>query len=230
VTSFIPYASRTRDIQDYVERGVWGSLVYIPGAGASMAVRGTGTLDEEVPLLNLGYGFNLPANSDAEMVMLSLGSDVNDKVVIATIPRGLQHQWGEGQGGVQHPTDPARRIEFNADETLLTDGNYVFGPNRSIRLDLVGDDATINLAGGGTINITTDGEITVGGNISITVAGNATVAVGGSASITAGGALTIAAPSVEITSGTLRHNGVNVGNTHTHGGVNVGGSNTGGPS
>jgi len=230
MTSFIPYSSRTRDIQDLVERGVWGSLVYVPGAGASMSVRGTGTLDEEVPLLNLGYGFNLPADSDAEMVMLSLGSDVNDKVVIATIPRGLQHQWGEGQGGVQHPTDPARRIEFNADETFLTDGNYVLGPNRSITLGIVGDNATFNLAGGGTINIAADGEVTIGGNVSISVSGNATVAIGGSADISAGGALTIAAASVDITSGALRHNGVNVGSTHTHGGVFPGGSNTGGPS
>ena len=221
MTSFTPYSARTRDIQDLVERGMWGSLVYVPGAGASMSVRGTGTFDEEVPLLNLGYGFNLPADSDAEMVMLSLGSDVNDKVVLATLPRNLQYAWGEGQGGVQHPTDPTRRIEFNDDETFLTDGNYVLGPDRSITLGIVGDDATINLAGGGTINIASDGQVTVGGNISISVAGNAT--------ISAGGALTISAASVDITSGALTHNGVNVGSTHRHPGVFPGGSNTGGP-
>jgi len=97
MTSFIPYSSRTRDIQDLVERGVWGSLVYVPGAGASMSVRGTGTLDEEVPLLNLGYGFNLPNDSDAEMVMLSLGSDVNDKVVLLRFLAGYSINGAKGR-------------------------------------------------------------------------------------------------------------------------------------
>lgn len=184
MTGFSRPRSRNRDVQDYVVRGVWGGLEYVPNAGASMSVRGTGTLDEEVPLLNLGYSFNLPVDSDAEMVMLALGSDVNDKVVLATIPRSAQHPWGEGEGGIQHPTDPSRRIEFNANETYLSDGSYVLGANREVSISVSA------------------------GVVNITVAGNTTVV--------STGQLTLQAPSVEITSATLTHNGTNIGDTHTH--------------
>ncbi|MEY0874858.1 hypothetical protein [Providencia manganoxydans] len=34
----------------------------------------------------------------------------------------------------------------------------------------------------------------------------------------------------ESSGGTLKHNGKNIGDTHTHGGVQTGGGNTGGPN
>jgi hypothetical protein len=197
MTSFTRPRSRSRDIQDLVERGIWGSLEYIPGAGASMTVRGTGTLDQEVPLFNIGYGFNLPADANAEMIMLSLNSDVNDKMVLASIPRNLQHPWAEGTGGVQHPTDPSRRLEFNQQVTHLTDGNFAIGPNSEILISVSG------------------------GNISIQLSGNIV--------FQSSGPMTIQAPSVDIQSTTLTHNGTNVGDNHTHSGVQVGTGNTGGP-
>lgn len=214
------YRSRDYDLTETVGRGVWGSLEYINGAGASLTIRGTGVVHEEVPLVNLGYGFNLSDDSDAEMILLSLGSDVDDMVALASIPRDLQFAWPAGQGGVQHPTDPSRRLHFGED-TWLTDGTFVIGANRSHTLVVTGSDAVITTAGGQTINIGADG--------TINISGNATVSVGGSVSIAAGGALSISAASVDISSGSLTHNGVNVGDTHTHGGVLSGGSNTGVP-
>jgi hypothetical protein len=191
-------AGRTRDIQDGTKRGLWGAVTYESGAGAHMTVRGTGTtVDSEVPLMNTGYGFNLATDSNAEVVMLALGSDPNDKVAFATIPKDMQHPWGAGQGGVQHPSDPSRRIEFNGAETWLKDGSYVLGHDREVSITVSGSSVTINMAGAATLNCA--------------------------------GALTLAAATVEITSGALTHNGVNIGDSHVHPHGDPAGV-TGGPS
>lgn len=176
MTDFTGYRSQRRDIQDGIERGVWGSVEDVTGAGRVMTVRGTGTVDTELPMMMFGYGFNLAENSNAEVIMVSLGSDVNDKVAIPTLPRDKQHPWGEDEGGIQHPTDPDRRIEFNATDTHHTDGVHTFGPNKEL---------TVTIAGG-VVTLTINGD------------------------------LNIAANNVEITSGTLTHNGTNVGDSHTH--------------
>lgn len=184
---------RTRDLQDSVERGVWGGIEYVNGAGASMTVNGTGTVDYEVPMMNMGYGFNLGASANAEMIMLSLGSDPNDKVVFPTLPRDVQHPWGEGEGGMQHPTDPDRRIEFNANETFLRDGAFVVGSNREVTIIVDGTNVTITTSGNATVNAAT---ATVNADSTI----NGTLTVNGNVD----------------TTGTLTNNGVNVGSTHTH--------------
>ena len=56
-----------------------------------------------------------------------------------------------------------------------------------------------------------------------------TVKAGGTLTITAAGALTLQAPSVAIESGTLTHNGINVGDTHVHGGILPGPADTATP-
>lgn len=157
------WRGRNRDLQEQVVRGLWGEVEEVPGAGRVMSVRGTGTIDYEVPILNTGFGFSLPANSDAEVIMLSLGSDVNDRVALPTLPRDAQHNWAPGAGGIQSPTDPERRVEVNEDETHLTDGNYSFGPNREYRLQIVGGAAILTVAGG----LTLDGDLTVNGNVNL---------------------------------------------------------------
>jgi hypothetical protein len=197
MTDFATFRSRTRDLQDQNERGVWGVRQEVPGAGAMMSVRGTETLDEELPIMNFGYSFNLAANSNAEVIMMSLGSDVDAKVAIPTLPRDIQHQWAEGTGGVQSPTDPERRLEYNDNETWLKDGNYKLGNNKEVEVTVDGGTVTINITGGANINSSGD--------------------------------MVISAPSVEITSAALTHNGTNVGDTHVHGGVESGPSNTTGP-
>lgn len=156
MTTLDRFRSQRRDTQDHFERGVYGTWTAVDGAGAMLSVRGTGTLDEELPILNFGYSFRIDTDSNAEVFMLSLGSDVNDKVALPTIPRDKQHQWGENQGGVQHPTDPARRLEYNGTETWLKDGNYKLGNNKEVEVIVAGGAVTINVGATGSINFTGD--------------------------------------------------------------------------
>lgn len=167
---YLGYRERSRDINDLFRRGVWGERLYTDGAGSVISVRGTDSLDEDAPVLNMGYSFNLPARSNSEVFLLSQGSDTNQKFALLTIPRDLQHQWGEGEGGVQHPTDPDRRLEFNADETWLKDGDYVLGNDKELSISISGGVATIRLNGdleiaADNINFTSGGLTHNGTNI-----------------------------------------------------------------
>lgn len=127
MTTWTNYPIRNRDQQDGFERHVWGRLQYLPDAGAIVTVRGTDTQDEEAPVLNIGYGVNFSSNFNTEVMLVSLGSDTGQKYAIVTIPRDKQRQWREGTGGVQHPSDPERALEFNSTRTHLTDGNFAVG-------------------------------------------------------------------------------------------------------
>lgn len=127
MTSTQRYPERTRDIQDGFERHVWGEVTHVSGAGSVIKVRGTGTVDEEAPVLNNGYGFNLPKDSNAEVFLLSSGSDTNNKMAFATLPRDKQRPWKEGTGGVQHPTDKDFALEFNAKRSWITKDKFAVG-------------------------------------------------------------------------------------------------------
>lgn len=147
---------RPRDVQDYVERHVWGAIEYVAGNGSVLRVRGTGTEDEEMPVINTGYGFHLPENSNAEVLAFSLGSDTNLKFALPTIPHDKQRQWAVGTGGVQHPTDPERFLEFNDKRTWLKDGAYAFGAGGL--LEISGNNVTIRGS------VTVEGDLNVNGN------------------------------------------------------------------
>lgn len=149
--------------QDIATRGVWGERTDVDGAGSIMRVRGTNGDQLEVPVVNFGYSFNLPVDFDAEVIMINAGSDPNNKVAIPVLPANLQYQWPQNTGGIQDPNDPARRIEFNPQETFLSDGVFVIGQNREM-------------------TITVDGT-----NVSITTAGNLNISAGGDIAITSGG-------------------------------------------
>lgn len=153
MTTFERFRDRNRDMQDTNERGVYGDIEYVDGAGAVMKVRGTGTIDEEAPVFNTGYGFKLAKDSNAEVMMVPLGSDTNNKYAVPSLPRDKQRQWKEGTGGVQHPTDAARALEFNGKRTWLDDGNYAFGNGGQIELK----DGTIYIRG----NVIVEGVMTV---------------------------------------------------------------------
>src|SRR5215510_9372306 len=100
MTRFQRYRERTRDIQDHLERHVWGEQKYT-GKGSIIKVRGTDTNDEETAVLNIaGNSFNLPKNSNTEVILLSGGSDTTLKLAVLTIPRDKQRRWQEGDGGV----------------------------------------------------------------------------------------------------------------------------------
>lgn len=159
MTDFTNFRDRNRDQQDGYERGMWGKVTHVEGAGSHMTVRGTGTLDEEVPVMNMGYGFNLAQDSEAEVLMIAAGSDVDAKLAIPTLPRDKQHPWPEGTGGVQHPSDPSRRIEFNGDEIYLKDGTFVLGHSRAITITVSGDNVSMSF--NGDLGITSAGKLTL---------------------------------------------------------------------
>ena len=146
--------SRNRDIQDGCERGCYGKLEYVKGAGAIVRVDGTDTQDEEAAVLNIGgVSFNLPEGTDTEVILLSGGSDTNLKFAVMTIPRDKQREWKEGTGGVQHPTDGSFALEFNGKRAHLTQAKFAIGGGGE--LEVVG--GTVYIRG----NLVVDGITTV---------------------------------------------------------------------
>jgi hypothetical protein len=124
VTSLNRFGDRNRDMQDGIERHVWGEQEYLDGAGSIIRVRGTDTQDEEAVVLNSGHSFHLPKDSNTEVFLLAGGSDTSQKFAMLSIPRDKQRKWKEGTGGVQHPTDPARALEFNDKRSYIDDTGF----------------------------------------------------------------------------------------------------------
>jgi hypothetical protein len=133
MTTFESFPSRNRDVQDGIERMVFGKLTHL-GTGTVATLRGNGTQDEEVVVVNIGQGMNFAENTNTEVLVFASGSDTNMKFAMLTIPRDKQRPWKEGTGGVQHPTDPDRALEFNDKRTHLTDGNYAVGENGTLEV------------------------------------------------------------------------------------------------
>jgi hypothetical protein len=151
MTSFNRFTDRNRDQQDGYERGLWGEIEYVDGAGAVMTVRGTGdgdgTLDEEVPILNTGFGFNVAKDTDAEVLMLSMNSDTNQKYAVPTLPRDKQRKWPEGSGGVQHPTDPEKAVQIEDAHIWLKHGTFVLGDNKELKITISGGNVVFETSG-----------------------------------------------------------------------------------
>lgn len=137
--------------QDQVTTEVWGERTDVDGAGSVLSVRTTRGDDEELPVVNFGYSFNVAADTDTEVMTLNLGADPNAKVAIPILPLSSQRQWPVGTGGVQHPTDAGRYIEFNGDETHLSDGTFVVGSNREVTITVDGSNVTISTGGNMTL-------------------------------------------------------------------------------
>lgn len=127
MTSMHVFSGRDRDLQDQVKRAVFSKQEFVDGAGSILKVKGTGYQDEEVPLINIGVSANFDDDENTEVFLVSSGSDTNLRFALLTIPRDKQRQWPKGTGGVQHPLDPEKAIEFNQKRTHLTDGNYAVG-------------------------------------------------------------------------------------------------------
>lgn len=125
--SFSRFQERSRDINDGIERHAYGEIEYVPNKGAIIRVTGTGSEDKEAILLNTGFGFNLKKDTDAEVLLLSGGSDTNQKFALANIPHDKQRQWKEGTGGVQHPLDASFALEFNSKRAHITQGKFAVG-------------------------------------------------------------------------------------------------------
>ena len=123
--SFQRFRERSRDVQDGIERHVWGEQEYT-GQGSVIKVNGTDTKDEEAPVLNNGSSFNLKKDHNSEVMLLSSGSDTTLKMAVLTIPRDKQRRWRENTGGVQHPTDDEFALEFDED-AHITKNRFVVG-------------------------------------------------------------------------------------------------------
>lgn len=126
IVTFTRFRERSRDVQDGTERHVWGQQEYQNSAGSIIKVRGTDTNDEEAAVLNIGgVSFNLPKDSNAEVFLLASSSDTTLKMAVLTIPKDKQRRWKEGDGGVQHPTDPEFALDFS--NTLAHITKNLFG-------------------------------------------------------------------------------------------------------
>lgn len=158
MTSFRRNRETVRDDQDRIERGVWGSVEDVDGGGRIIKVRGTDTVDEEVLVLNTGFGFNLDDNSDAEVFMLSAGNDTNNKFGLTSIPWQKQRKWKKNTGGVQNPTDPDKSLEFNSKRAHVTDPNFAVGGGV-----IEVKDGTIYIRG----NMVVEGNLSVGGSLDV---------------------------------------------------------------
>lgn len=111
--SFLGYRGRSSDVQDHLERHVWGEKEYITD-GSIIKLRGTDTKDEEAAVMVIGAAdFKLKKDANSEVWLLASSSDTNLKVAVLTIPRDKQRRWKEGQGGIQHPTDPEFALDFS---------------------------------------------------------------------------------------------------------------------
>lgn len=125
--SFQRTRERSRDLQDEVERHVWGEQKYI-SVGSIIRVRGTDTEDKEAVVLNIGgVSFNLPKDSNTEVFLDSSSSDTTLKMAILTIPRDKQRAWMENTGGIQHPTDAEFCLEFNGTRAQITKAKFAVG-------------------------------------------------------------------------------------------------------
>lgn len=153
------FKDRNRDIQDAIERHIFERLEYVDGAGAVVKVNGTGTTDDEVPVLVVGYGFNLPEGFNAEVLTMSDGSDMTGKFALMTLPRDKQRKWGESRGGVQNPIDPDKALEFNEKRAHIREKNAAIGDGGIF--EVIGDTVYIR----GNLNI--DGDLNISGDLGV---------------------------------------------------------------
>lgn len=135
MTTLNQFDDRNRDIQDGVERHVWGEQTFT-NAGSIVRVRGTGTEDQEAVVINNGVGMHFPKDTNTEVFLVSGGSDTTQKFAMLSIPRDKQRQWAENANGIQHLADPARAFEFNSKRAYVDDENFA---TRSGVLEVVGD-------------------------------------------------------------------------------------------
>jgi hypothetical protein len=124
--SFTRYRERTRDVQDGIERHVWGKQKYT-GKGSIIKVRGTDSEDQEAMVLVGGVSFNVKEKFNTEVMLLSSSSDTQLKMALLTIPKDKQRRWMEGSGGVQHPTDGEFALDFSDKLAHITKNKFAVG-------------------------------------------------------------------------------------------------------
>ncbi len=151
MTTHHQHPDRNRDLQDANERHTFVEIKYVEGGGHEVKVKGTGTEDPEVIVYNPGMLGHYPKDTDAEVTLISLGSDTNLKLALIHIPHDKERQWREGTNGIQKFDDPGKAVEFNSQRTHATDDNFAVGSNGAI--EVVGNNVYIR------------GELHVSGNV-----------------------------------------------------------------
>ena len=121
------FRDRSRDVQDGVERHVWGEKEYLKGAGSIMKTNGTDSKDEETAVFDGGMSFHLKKDSDTEVFLIASSSDTTLKIALLSIPKDKQRRWLEGAGGVQHPTDPEFALDISDKLAHITKNKFAVG-------------------------------------------------------------------------------------------------------
>lgn len=135
MTSFTRFRERSRDMNDGIERHVWGKQQYIKNAGSIIKVRGTDTEDKEAAVLNIaGVSFNVKEKFNTEVMLLSSSSDTTLKMALLTIPKDKQRKWEEGHGGVQHPTDNTWALDFSDKLAHITKVPFATGKDGQLEV------------------------------------------------------------------------------------------------
>lgn len=135
MSTFNRFADRNRDQQDGIERHIFAKIEKIDKAGHIIKVKGNGTEDEEAVFLNiLGLGFSWPDDTEAEVHLLSMGSDTNAKFAIVTIPRDKERKWPKKANGLQKWDDPQKFLQFGEKRIHLSDKNIALGDKAQIEI------------------------------------------------------------------------------------------------
>jgi len=125
--TFLPYSARNKDLQDNLERHIYGEVTY-EEKGSTIKVAGTESNDEEVMVMNVGGShFKLKKDTDAEVFLIASSSDTTMKAAILTIPVDKQRRWPEDEGGIQHPTDEEFALHFSDKLAHLTKNKFAVG-------------------------------------------------------------------------------------------------------
>lgn len=150
--------SKIRDIQDTIELHLFQFVEYDKSL-MFVTVNGTGTIDSKIPVINTGYSFNMPSQTEAEVLLLANGSSVNDKIALMLIPRDKQKQWRPRTGGIQSPETAEQVVEFNPLRTQIRGDRVALGNKGQIEID----GSTIILRG----NVVIEGSVSIQGSLEV---------------------------------------------------------------
>ncbi|QIW87523.1 baseplate protein [Agrobacterium phage OLIVR4] len=146
MTTTKTFDERNRDTQDGFERHLFKRIDHTD-TGAFVSVEGSGTSEEDVPVMNTGYGFSLEDDTEAEVFLLGDGSDASNKFAIPTLPRNKQRKWPKNTGGVQHPTNSGKFVQLDDDSIWLKDGSFTLGDDRAVRITVNGNNVVMEMGG-----------------------------------------------------------------------------------
>ena len=157
MSTITSWVMRNKDAANNIELTVFESQNY-KDSGGYITVSGTDSKSLNIPVLNIGYSFNLPDKTDSEVLLLGDTSDVNHQIAIMTLPKNISKHWQPKTGGIQNPLDGDKNIEFNPKRVHIREDNVALGNKAQIEIQ----DNNIILRG----DVIISGDLHVQGNIS----------------------------------------------------------------